>query len=283
MTETAEKRLACRVKPFLKWAGGKSQLLQEIHKRLPDKLDQGRYYEPFLGGGAVFFSLFPLLGAPWAILADLNAELINCFKQVRDNLLFVIPHLTRLRRDTSREAYLRIRKLYGKGTPVQRASRFIYLNKIGYNGLHRVNRMGGFNVPYGRYENPSVFDAEHLRDCAAALRFADLVAADFEQALNASEKGDFAYCDPPYDPVSATANFTAFTPGGFGRAEQCRLAGCLDRMHGRGVRWLLSNADTPFIRDLYKGRAIEMAPARRSINSDPDGRGRVGELLIRNY
>jgi DNA adenine methylase len=268
--------------PFLKWAGGKRQLLPKIRELVPE--DFGDYFEPFIGGGAVFFDLFAggRIGRR-ARLGDSNTELIETYKTVRENVGGLIVSLGAHARRHSAAHYYAVRA--SRTMPgVPRASRMIYLNRTGFNGLYRVNKKGGFNVPFGQYANPTICDEENLRACARVLERASIVCADFEKTVlgaTGAERGDFVYFDPPYVPVSETANFTSFTPGGFGPADQQRLADCARRLKSDGVRVLISNADVPFVRKLYKGFELHRVAARRNINSKGAERGTVGELLIR--
>lgn len=279
--------------PFVKWAGGKGQLLSQLQPLLPK--DYQRYIEPFLGGGAVFFHLQP----PSALLGDSNEELLQAFEVVRDQAEELMADLDAHQRglgvslEERKEYYYRLRAVDPDTlTAVQRASRFICLNKTGYNGLYRVNRRGQFNVPFGRYKRaPRLYDPENLRNASLLLRRADLRCADFEATMAEAGPGDFIYLDPPYDPLSATANFTGYTAASFGRTEQERLAACMRQADQRGALVLLNNSDTPFIRELYEGLSIKAVPsfriarvtALRAINSDPTKRKGAVELVITNY
>lgn len=268
----------CR--PFLKWAGGKGQLLQQLAKRAPSSFN--RYLEPFLGGGALYFSLQPKT----AYLSDLNGDLINCFEVVRSNLPALIEELKKYRYD--RDMYYAIRALdreagYSETSAISRAARFIYLNKTCFNGLYRVNSKGHFNVPFGAYKNPTILDETNLSACSAALSSAIIKKASFEDVLEVAEAGDFVYFDPPYAPVSETADFTQYVTGGFDEsAQELLLVTCL-KLHQKGVKWMLSNSNTPIIQELYRGFKIETVEAGRSINSRAEKRGPILELIIRNY
>jgi len=265
-------------KPFLRWVGGKTQLLPELLARVPKKIN--RYYEPFVGGGALFFALRPLR----AHLSDSNAELMTTYRVVRDDVDMLIKFLRAIPYD--KESYLKIRaeKL---NNPVFAASRMIYLNKAGFNGLYRVNQKGEFNVPFGRTssgEPPVVCDEESLRACSEALWETSINSDDFSLALDRVGNGDFVYCDPPYAPASATANFTGYQAGGFGWAEQERLSAAAEALAARGTKVMLSNADVPRVRELYAwASSVERVEARRSVNSRGDKRGKVGELIIRSW
>lgn len=269
-------QLQVTVDPFLKSAGGKRQLLSKILPLVPQKF--GTYFEPFVGGGALFFALRPSK----AVLGDANAWFIAAYKGVRNDGEGVIRALRKMPYEKS--FYLRQRALV-KGTPVYdtaTAARVIYLNKTCFNGLWRVNKSGGFNVPLGAYTNPTICDAVGLRECSEVLKAASLSPRGFEVNVKAAERGDFVYMDPPYDPVSETSSFSQYTAGGFNREEQMRLRDCALGLKRRGVKVLLSNADSPYIRALYRdGFEIIRVEASRSINSKGSGRGNVGELLIR--
>ena len=278
---TATVATATAAGPFLKWAGGKRQLLPRILDLVPRRIDT--YYEPFLGGGALFFALAARGAFRRAVLTDTNDELVNCYRAVRDDVESVITALRRFR--NTPEHYYRVRaQSPSRLAPVARAARVIYLNRCGYNGLYRVNSSGRFNVPFGRYVRPTICDPVKLRAAARALRAVEIRHADFGEVLGAERFGgdDFVYLDPPYVPVSATASFTAYA-GDFGPAEQQRLASALRALSARRVSALLSNSDCAATRALYRGLDLEAVQARRAINSVGRGRGAVGELLVRSF
>ncbi|RZM77802.1 DNA adenine methylase [Leptolyngbya iicbica] len=266
-------------RPFVKWAGGKGQLLPELVARVPQQFN--RYFEPFLGGAALFFHLQP----QQAVLSDSNPDLINLYRVIRDQVEELIEDLGRHVYD--REYYYRLRQVdrtpeYGQWTVVQRASRFIYLNKTCYNGLYRVNSRGEFNVPFGRYKNPTILDEENLRACHAALQGVTVKCRDFRETCRQLGEGDFVYFDPPYMPVSTTASFTGYTREGFGERMQEKLASLCRELDRRGVRFMASNSDTPLMRELYQGFNVEVVYAARPINSQGRKRGRVPEVVVRN-
>ena len=272
------------VRPFLKWAGGKRQLLPEIKKYVPKKYNT--YYEPFLGGGAILFYLQPKN----ATINDSNTELINCYEVIRDSLDELIEDLKKHENEES--YYYEMRELDRTSTykdnynKVKRASRILYLNKTCYNGLFRVNSHGQFNVPFGRYKNPNILDEAVLRAVNKYLNNnkVKIFNTDFEKAVLDAKKGDFVYFDPPYDPVSQTAYFTGYDVNGFDKEEQKRLKSVFDDLTSRGCQALLSNADTDFIVDLYGSRyKIEKIAATRAINSNALKRGKITEVLVRNY
>lgn len=265
-----------RAEPILKWAGGKTRLLPELLARRPSAYR--RYHEPFLGGGALFFRLQP----GGAVLSDANAELVNVYERVRDDVEEVIRRLRAHRYE--REHYYRVRATDPTTlSPSERAARTLYLNRTCFNGLYRVNRRGYFNVPFGRYKNPVICRPERLRAVSRVLRRTTLLRADYEGVLDVADAGDFAYFDPPYQPVSRTANFTGYTAADFGEDEQRRLAEVVRELDRRGVRWMVSNSDTELVHELYGGFRVEAVQGSRAISRRGNGRGRVRELLIRNY
>jgi DNA adenine methylase len=266
-------------RPFLKWAGGKSQLLEQFGPLLPPRSSYRRYIEPFVGSGALFFHLRPLV----AELSDVNREIVDCYRAVRSRPEQVIRQLEKHRYDERH--YYEVRANVPTKS-AERAARTIYLNKTGYNGLYRVNASGLFNVPMGRYANPG-FQSPTLfatiRACSRALASARLAWGDFEVAMKGAGGGDFVYLDPPYVPVSETSDFTSYARGGFGWSEQERLAAACRALWRRGARIMLSNSDTKSVRELYRGFRIDVVHAARSINSHGAKRGKVREVVVRNY
>ncbi|MEG1411537.1 MAG: DNA adenine methylase [Terrisporobacter sp.] len=271
------------VAPVLKWVGGKRQLIPEIEKYFPNKYST--YYEPFVGGGAVLFNFQPKK----AVVNDINEELINLYKVVRDDVESLIEDLKKHRNES--EYFYDVRSLdrnrekYEKLTDIERASRIHFLNKTCYNGLFRVNNSGEFNSPFGKYKNPDIVNEITLRAVSKYFNSNDIIfkCGDFEDLLKGIRKGAFVYLDPPYDPVSDSSNFTGYAKGGFNRKEQERLKDLCDKLDSKGVKFLLSNSSTPFIMDLYSDYKIEIIKAKRSINSKGDKRGDVDEVLVRNY
>lgn len=267
------------LKPFLKWAGGKQQLIAQYAPHLPRPEEIGRYYEPFVGSAALFFHMQP---RP-ARLSDQNEKLIALYCAVRDDLDSVLPLLRHHEHKNEEDYYYRVRDLRHEtlSRPAQ-AARIIYLNRTCYNGLYRENSSGRFNVPFGRYKRPRICDEERLRAAATALQGVDLQVQDFAEAVADARPGDFIYFDPPYVPLSETSSFTSYNRYGFGADDQRRLAETFHAQSARGVRAMLSNSATPLVRDLYGGRDYQIVEiqARRSINSNPDGRGPITELLI---
>ena len=273
------------VKPFVKWAGGKRQLVPTIlANHLPKNYNLQTYYEPFIGGGALLFSLQPKK----AVINDSNAELINCYKTIKNSLDELIEDLKNHKnneyyyydiRDWDRE------KNFKSKTEVQRASRIIFLNKTCYNGLFRVNSQGQFNVPFGKYENPNILDIAVLKAVNKYLNENQvrILNSDFQEAVKDAKRGDFIYLDPPYDPVSETASFTGYDVNGFNKQEQRRLKEVFDDLNSRGCHILLSNACTEFIEDLYKDYLHTKISAIRAINCNGKKRGKVDEILVKNY
>ncbi len=267
--------------PILKWAGGKGRLLAQLEPLLPPGVDEMRHVEPFLGGGALFFARAP----ERALVSDANPALVGTYEAVRDRVEDVIVGLARLAREHDEEAYYRVRDRYNGGglDAVERAATFIYLNRTCFNGLHRVNRRGEFNVPAGRYAKPRIVDKDGLRAASLALARAELFHASFESLLERARPGDFVYLDPPYAPVSETASFTSYARDGFGPDEQVRLRDVFRALDRRGCKLMLSNSDVRFIRDLYRGYRIDVVAAPRAINCNAERRGLVSEVVVRNY
>ncbi len=262
--------------PFLKWAGGKRALLEQIRPHLPTTY--GRYFEPFVGSAALFFDQGPAR----ATLSDTNTRLVATYRGLRDATDEVIERLRKHRYD--RDEYLSVRRRPIDGeSDAAIAAWFIYLNKTGYNGLYRVNSRNEFNVPFGRYRNPTICDESTLRACARALRKTDIRAGDFEEATRRARRGDLVYFDPPYVPLSPTSSFTSYTADGFGPDEQLRLRDVASRLACRGVHVLLSNSAAKAVVELYRDEFdIVRIQARRSINSRGDGRRAITELLVKS-
>jgi len=269
-------------RPFLKWAGGKAQLLPELLSRVPS--DFNAYHEPFVGGGALFFALWRegLLTDKKVFLSDSNPELVNAYEVVRNELDDLLGLLERYQGLNSRKDYYHIRAEKPRSR-VKRAARLIYLNRTCYNGLYRVNRKGEFNVPFGRYRNPKIYDPENLRAASEALQGVRILCEDFGNVLGRAKPGDLVYFDPPYYPLSATANFSDYTSGGFDEEDHIRLAGVFAELAKAGVLVMESNSDTGFVREAYRAWRLHRVQARRPINSRPGGRGAISELIITNY
>jgi len=269
-----------RTAPFLKWVGGKSQLLRVLSRLITHK--SLTYYEPFIGGGATFFYFADRRRFRQAVLNDFNPELINCYQVVRDQLPELLRRLDqyKLDEDWNTEAqFKRVRAAEHEG-PVEKAARTLYLNRTCFNGLYRVNRSGKFNAPYGKYDNPSLYDRHNIEACQETLqRFATLRVGGFAEAVHDAQAGDLVYFDPPYVPVSETASFTAYA-GQFGPEEQRELAELFRKLVDRGVMCVQSNSDAPLVHELYEGFDLHTVGAKRNVNSKGDKRGKVNELVI---
>ncbi len=273
------------VRPFLKWAGGKGQLLDQFALLYPRSFEN--YHEPFMGSAAVYFHLCSsglIKRAKRARLTDSNVELVNCYRVVRDEVDALIELLAEHKRRHSREHYYQVRGQRPQAlSPLEAAARFIYLNKTCYNGLYRVNRRGQFNVPMGSYKNPAILDAEELRRASCALRETEIAVADFREVVHHAKSGDLIYFDPPYHPLTKTANFTSYTEAPFGEEQQRELAQVFCQLDRQGCQVMLSNSWTPFILDLYRGFHLVEVRAARAINSKASGRGRISEVVVLNY
>jgi DNA adenine methylase len=270
-------------KPFIKWVGGKRRLVPELLRQAPSRF--GRYHEPFVGGGALFFGLAEEHAGRdrWACISDTNLRLVRTYRAVRDDVEGLVARLRDYAEAHDKDQYYAVRALDVDAMEhdADVGAWFIYLNKTGFNGLYRVNRKGGFNVPMGRYKNPNICDDENLRACSRALQGVDIRHEGYEKAARRAVEGDFVYFDPPYVPASATANFTAYTRDGFGLAEQEKLRDVARDLKKRGVRVILSNSDTPPVRSLYqRGFAKRQVMMTRAVNSRASKRGSVPELLI---
>jgi DNA adenine methylase len=276
------------VRPFLKWAGGKGQLLADFERYYPSRRAVKGYIEPFLGSGAVFFHVQAVLNPDRMVLTDCNSELINAFAAVREDVEKLIELLAehKKRHDQGGESYfykIRNESLPATLSDTARAARLIYLNKTCFNGLYRVNSKGLFNVPFGRYANPTLCDPEALREASKRLQPAKLGVGHFRDVLTSAKKGDFVYFDPPYHPLSGTAYFTSYTEGSFGEEDQRELAQVFRTLAKNGCRVMLSNSDTPLIRELYEDFEIAQVLARRNINSRGERRGKIPELVVTSY
>jgi len=284
--EDVARIISEKPKPFVKWVGGKRQLLAQF-RRLnlypPELFDvkTGKYFEPFVGGGAVFFDLLPERG----FLSDLNKELVTTYNIIKNNVEDLIASLKKHK--TEKEYFLKVRAQDpNKMSDLDVASRFIFLNRTCFNGMYRVNKAGGFNVPYGKYGNPLICDEDNLKKVSKALQCIEIKHQDYKEVLKKAKKGDFVYFDPPYYPVSKTASFTAYTAELFLDKEQIELRDTVLELNKRGCFVMLSNSDTPFINEIYsgfKGIRINKVEAGRAINSKGSGRGKVTEVLITNY
>ncbi len=284
--DEAEKFIAQKPKPFVKWVGGKRQLLEQF-KRLnlypPDGFDstKHKYFEPFVGGGAVFFDLMP----EKATLSDLNKELVITYNVIKENVEDLIKSLKEHK--TDKEYYQKVRSQNPEEMDnISIASRFIFLNRTCFNGLYRVNKQGKFNVPYGKYVNPLICDVDNLRKVSKSLRDIEIKQRDYKEVLGETKEGDFIYFDPPYYPLNRTSSFTSYTTEGFFEKEQKELRDTFIELHKKGCFVMLSNSDTEFINNLYKdinGVKINKIYAGRMVNADAKKRGKITEVLITNY
>jgi DNA adenine methylase len=284
--EDVQKLINAKPKPFVKWVGGKRQLLRQFRELglyPPEDFNPitNTYYEPFVGGGAVFFDLLPKN----AELSDLNNELVTTYNVIKNNVDELIQSLQKHIYD--KEYYLEVRaKKVEDLSEIEVASRFIFLNRTGFNGLYRVNKSGQFNVPFGRYNNPVICDEDNLRRVSDALQDVTITHQDYKHVLKTAKSGDFIYLDPPYYPINATSSFTSYTAEGFLEKEQTELRDTFVKLHEKGCFVMLSNSDTPFINELYSGLdgiTINKITAGRSINSKGSGRGKITEVLVTNY
>lgn len=274
------EKLKEETSPIVKWVGGKRQLMFELLKNMPKSYN--RYFEPFIGGGALFFELQP----EQAYISDMNEELINLYSVVRDNVYELIDDLSK--HEVSKEYFLEIRNIdrtekYAELSDVERASRFIYLNRTCFNGMYRVNSQGQFNVPYGHYKNPRIIDENNLLNCSELLKKTEIKCADFSEILTKVKKGDFVYFDPPYVPLNETSSFTSYTKDGFDIDMQFKLRDVCDELDSMGIKFMLSNSDTKLVNELYANYEIKKVFASRQINANADGRGKITEVLARNY
>ncbi len=277
--------------PLVKWAGGKRSIIPQLQNLMPQDVRpgfQGRLIEPFVGGAAVFFYLRP----KEAVLADLNEDLINMYVQVRDNLRELLALLDEMgSRPYLKETYLEVRAAE-PDDPIERAARFIFLNRWGWNGLYRVNKKGKFNVPFGATssgEPPALYNSENMAAASELLKRAELVVAPFQETLSRAEAGDFVYLDPPYHPLSATSSFTSYTKGAFGIEQQAQLRNSIletEARTGGEARIMLSNSVAPDLVDLYERQnnlRLHTVVAFRAISAKATSRGGQPELVVTNY
>jgi DNA adenine methylase len=286
--EKVAEIIAERPKPFVKWVGGKRQLLKQFRRMglyPPEGFDPAKhsYFEPFVGGGAVFFDLLPRK----AHLSDMNCELVTTYRVIRDNVEQLIRSLRK--HPYNKEYFLKIRAQdISKLSPIQVASRFIYLNRTGFNGMYRVNSKGEFNVPFGKYTNPLICDEVNLRKVSKILQDVDIQQQDYKEAVKRAKRGDFVYFDPPYHPMSKTASFTSYTKESFGEKEQLELRDTFLALHKKGCFVMLSNSNANFVNKIYEellseGVTIHKVDAGRAINSKASARGKIKEVLVTNY
>ncbi len=271
------------VMPVVKWVGGKRQLLPSLLPLLPKRISS--YCEPFLGGGAMLFSLQPMK----AIVNDVNSDLILMYEVIRDKVDELIAELAT--HPNTEEHFYKIRdwdrnkNQYDALGKVKKAARLIYLNKTCYNGLFRVNSSGEFNSPFGHYKNPNIVNAPTLKAVSVFLKQSEVnfLNCDYQEVLAELPRGTFVYMDPPYDPVSNSASFTGYAAGGFSREDQVRLRECCDDLTRRKIKFMLSNSSTDFIREQYANYNLTIVRAQRAVNSIATGRGPIDEVVVRNY
>lgn len=302
-TEHREKQHAASVKPFVKWVGGKGQLLGELEKLLPASGENGltKYCEPMVGGGALFFNVLTKCSFEEWYISDSNAELINAYQVIKSNAEELIDELNEMQahflpmdEDGRKAYYYSIRDAFNtvqlcEAAAIQKAAYFIFLNKTCFNGLYRVNRKGQFNVPMGAYKKPIICDEENIRNINNALQNVTIVCGDYSLAKQFIDRNTFVYLDPPYRPISETSAFTSYNSAAFDDNEQMRLARFIDEINASGAKIVLSNSDPKnvnaedtFFDELYKNYKISRVEANRAINSKGDGRGKINELIICN-
>ena len=272
------------LQPFTKWTGGKRQLLEELRSYMPETY--GRYFEPFVGGGALFFDLAP----EQAVINDFNEELINAYRQIKNNPAELINLLIKHKENNSKDYYLELRSADRDGrisrmTGVERAARILYMLRVDFNGLYRVNSKNQFNVPYGRYKNPKIVDVDLLYQISEYLNENDveILQTDFAEAVKDAETGDFVYFDPPYIPLNETSSFTSYTHEGFSYEEQIRLRNTFKELTERGVYAMLSNSSSPLVEELYKDFNIYFVEAQRTNGAKSSSRGKISEIIVTNY
>ena len=272
------------LQPFTKWTGGKRQLLPIIKSLMPDNYNN--YFEPFIGGGALFFDLSP----DKAVINDFNNELINCYQQIKKYPQKLIELLAKHQENNSKEYYLELRSAdrdnrIDKMTNVERAARIMYMLRVDFNGLYRVNSKNQFNVPYGRYKNPKIVDSDLILSISQYLNSNNIkiLTGDFEKAVQDVVAGDFVYFDPPYIPLSETSAFTSYTHEGFTYEDQVRLRDCFKKLDEKGAFVMLSNSSSPLVEELYKDFNIHKAEANRTNGAKTSSRGKISEIIVTNY
>lgn len=274
-----------QIPKFIKWAGGKVQLLEQFESLFPKKFN--RYLEPFIGSGAVFFYIIQKFNLSEIIISDINEELINSYELIKDDVERLIVELKQHKEYhmvKGKKYYLTIRATNPNSLPIlERAARFIYLNKTCFNGLFRVNSKGKFNVPMGSYKNPDIVQEEKLRLVSKLLKNVTIKAMSFEKVLNLAKKDDFIYFDPPYYPLKKGKSFTTYTKDTFLEEQQQKLAEVFKKLDKKGCFVMLSNSDTKFIKDLYHNFNIHFVQATRMINCDSKKRGKINEIVVTNY
>lgn len=273
-----------QLKPITKWVGGKRQLLPSLQELMPEKYNH--YFEPFIGGGALLFSLAP----KHATINDFNTDLINLYQVVKSNPNELLSLLQEHSEKNTKDYYLEVRGLdrsdrINELSNVEKAARILYMLKVDFNGMYRVNSKNQFNVPYGRYKNPNIADSDTILNVSRYFNSSniEILSGDFENAVKNAKRDDLVYFDPPYVPVNETSSFTSYTSDGFNYNEQVRLRNLFFRLSNKGIKVMLSNSDVDIVRDLYKEANIHSVQANRFINSVGTKRGKVGEVIITNY
>ena len=273
--------------PFIKWVGGKRGLLSQIIPLLPSEFNH--YFEPFIGGGALFFELYSQgkLKNKKVYLSDINAELVNAYNVVKDNPRELIKNLTYFQSKHNKDFYYEMRELDRQDNfqdlpKIEKATRFIYLNKTCFNGLYRVNKKGFFNTPMGDYKNPNIADVKTIMSASEALQNATIMEQPFSEVVHCASCNDLVYFDPPYYPLNTTANFTAYNENDFLDEKQKELFSVFEALHKKKCFVVHSNSDTEFIRHLYQNYETSLVQANRLINSKASSRGKINEVLIRN-
>lgn len=265
-----------KAQPFLKWAGGKTQLLNELIKRVPVKYNV--YFEPFIGGGALYFAIAP----NEAVIADINDDLVNTYLAVRDNPDKLLEALSKYKNE--KDFFYSIRSQdQNKLSEIERAARLMYLNRTCFNGLYRVNKSGQFNVPFANYKNPNFVQTDRILAASEVLQNTDVHNAGFEKVLVEAKAADFIYLDPPYYPKDVYSDFKRYNKEQFHKNDHERLAELYNELTERGCYVMLSNSDTPFTRELYKKWRVDTVYAKRLINKDASKRGEVTEIIVTNY
>jgi len=287
MTAIANSINTVKYQPFIKWVGGKRGLLSQVLPLIPKNFNN--YFEPFVGGGALFFELYSLglLKNKKIYLFDINSELINAYNMVKTNPTLLINELEIFKQKHSKEFYYEVRawdreKDFLKIDALLRAARFIYLNKTCFNGLYRVNKKNQHNVPMGNYKNPKICDAQTIYNASEALQNATILNTSYKDVLKYASKDDFVYFDPPYHPLTETSSFTSYSEFEFLENEQFELFEVFDKLNDINVKVMHSNSDTDFIKDLYAKYEVQNIQANRFINSKSSGRGKISEVLIRS-
>lgn len=289
------------IKPFVKWAGGKSQILNDIRLKYPEKIDT--YCEPFVGGGAVLLDVLINKNPKNVVINDINLELINAYIQVKKNVDLVIEKLSELQNeywymdDTNRKDMYSLKRerfneliINKDGESIEKAVLFIFLNKTCFNGLYRVNKKGLFNVPIGSYKKPPICDSENLKNISQLIQDVEMICGDYTKCDKYIDKNTFVYIDPPYRPLTATASFTSYSENAFNDDEQIRLREFVNNLHKKGAKVVASNSDPKntdekdqFFDELYSSYIIKRISAKRMINSNGNSRGNINELLISNF